>query len=199
MPNPYTPGVYWDFSLFFESDRGDGWSESYRFLQADVADYDAVADAIVGDRLPCLVEAHHLVYVRLSDPAKSRDVYPLAVLTTLPKPGEYVVDTEILPADQGIKVKVFCELGTYMIRCLHGVAADGMLTDESWTPGGAVLTPAATFYATLITKKWMVTNPFATPHLPAFTNRYCQLAALGKAMNHKIGRPFGLRPGRSSP
>lgn len=198
MANPYTPGVYWDFVLFFESDRGDGWSESYRFKQTDIVDYDTTANLIVGNRTPSLCDVHHLIYCRLSDPARSRDVYPLAVLSTLPAAGGFHPDTSILPADQGIKVKVFTEDATYMIRCHHGVAADLLSTDETFPPGGDVASAVQAFYDGLVAAKWMITNPYATGHLPAFTDRYCLVASLGPVMNHKIGRPFGLRPGRST-
>ncbi len=199
MANPYSPGQYWDYTMFFESDRGDGWSESYRFKQVDVPDWDVPANSMVGLRLPILCDVHQLVYMRLSDPGKSRDIYPLAVLSTLPAVGQYSTSTTVMPADGGIKVKCYCDLATYMVRCFHGIANDGLLTDESFPSGGVILGPTQDFYDDLIAKKWMITNPYATPHLPAFADRYVNSVSFGRVMNHKLGRPFGLRPGRSSP
>jgi len=189
---------YWHYTLFFRNLDGSGYSESYYNLQAEVADPISVLSEMITKRKAFLNSSHHLFTCRISDPGKHRDI----ILPPIGTPFGFG-DIEGLPMayESAFLFRLQFDDNNVRPRALHGFTNGDMDDSSEFVVGGpTTVTPINAWWDFMKDGFLMqLFNQTATVRYPTpFTDHKLAGFQYFHFRQHDIGRPFGLRRGRSS-
>lgn len=190
------PGVLWDVSLFFESLRGDGWSEKYTLAIPPATPPFTVTNDLWEQRRKFLNSNYRLVYARVSDPGVNGDLLFVATTLTLPNDGVIVGDS--LPGTDAWLVRFRDAVGASANRYFHGLTDADVDDLELVIAASPTQVAGDAFFAYLEAQLygWWNYNATAIHPISAFHSYFDHFAR--PVTSHRVGRPFGLRRGRTA-
>jgi hypothetical protein len=189
-------GTYYRHTFFFESPRGEGWSESLTYKVADVPDPVTVWANLKTNRLAALSANFYLVYQRVIDPGSPKVVFFAKQSASLVDIGG-IIGTS-LPGDDALSAICLDSEHRRSTLWFHGLAENFVSDDENPIVTDPQYTAFDAYFTSLAPTRAGVINRGPTAVHPAPTFRYFASMSFGRCNTHKIGRPFGLRRGRTA-
>lgn len=183
---------------FFQCPEGGGFSEEYLADEADTPNPSVWAGGILTKRMDMLSDLYILKWVRISRPHDPRTLIRYSAAPAIGSHGT-ITDDAFERSEVGALVKFYTSSGRYSTRIFRGIKDSACLADGTISPTDDWYTALGTFLGYVIgTSKIGLINTRAIGTLPAYTFEKYQASDILRTSTRDMGRPFGLRRGRSA-